>query len=117
MSVLFGELLIPGWNEELIGLEAVTGEGLSLPCYNADADLFFNDDDQMVAAAKALCGACPMKAQCLEGALSRQEPCGVWGGELFSDGEVIERKRKAGRPRLVTTVEAELVQEDEFAAA
>ena len=54
MSVLFGELLIPGWNEELIGLEAVTGEGLSLPCYNADADLFFNDDDQMVAAAKAL---------------------------------------------------------------
>ncbi|MEY3919572.1 MAG: hypothetical protein RLZ15_366, partial [Actinomycetota bacterium] len=28
MSVLFGELLIPGWNEELIGLEAVTGDGV-----------------------------------------------------------------------------------------
>jgi len=42
-----------------------------------------------------------MKAACLEGALSRQEPCGVWGGELFSEGAVIERKRKAGRPRLV----------------
>ena len=101
MSVLFGELLIPGWNDELIGLEAVTGEGLSLPCHNADAELFFNEDDQMVAAAKALCAGCPMKAACLEGALSRQEPCGVWGGELFSEGEVIERKRKAGRPRLI----------------
>jgi hypothetical protein len=25
---------------------------------------------------------------------------GVWGGELFEDGVVIERKRKAGRPRI-----------------
>ena len=101
MSVLFGELLIPGWNEELIGLEAVTGDGVSLPCHNADAELFFSDDEEMIAAAKSLCSACPMKAACLEGALSRKEPWGVWGGELFSEGEVIERKRKAGRPRLI----------------
>ncbi|MFM1757549.1 MAG: hypothetical protein RL193_126 [Actinomycetota bacterium] len=106
MSVLFGELLIPGWNEQLIGLAEVTGEDLALPCHNADAELFFSEDDQMVAAAKALCGGCPMKAQCLAGALSRQEPCGVWGGELFSEGEVIERKRKAGRPRLIEEVVA-----------
>jgi WhiB family redox-sensing transcriptional regulator len=33
-------------------------------------------------------------------ALSRQEPVGVWGGELFEDGKVIARKRKAGRPRI-----------------
>ncbi|MFM8621355.1 MAG: WhiB family transcriptional regulator [Candidatus Nanopelagicaceae bacterium] len=108
MSVLFGELLIPGWNEELIGLESVTGE-VSLPCHDlvgAEADLFFNEDDKAVAKAKALCAACPMKAACLAGALSRQEPCGVWGGELFSEGEVIERKRKAGRPRLLDSVAA-----------
>jgi WhiB family redox-sensing transcriptional regulator len=101
MSVLFGELLIPGWNEELIGLEAVTGEELNLPCHNIEGDIFFDENEEMIATAKTLCGNCPMKAQCLEGALSRQEPCGVWGGELFSEGEVIERKRKAGRPRLV----------------
>ena len=41
-----------------------------------------------------------MRKQCLEGALSRQEPVGVWGGELFEDGKVIARKRKAGRPRI-----------------
>jgi WhiB family redox-sensing transcriptional regulator len=101
MSVLYGELLIPGWNEELIGLESVTGDGLNLPCYQADAEIFFSEDEAVVATAKSLCAPCPMKAQCLAGALSRQEPCGVWGGELFNDGEVIERKRKAGRPRLV----------------
>jgi WhiB family redox-sensing transcriptional regulator len=101
MSVLFGELLIPGWNEELIGLEAVTQEGLNLPCYNVDSEIFFAEDEATINMAKSLCAACPVKARCLEGALSRQEPCGIWGGELFDDGEVIDRKRKAGRPRIV----------------
>jgi WhiB family redox-sensing transcriptional regulator len=53
-----------------------------------------------VAEAKSLCGVCPVRAQCLEGALSRQEPAGVWGGELFEDGRIIAKKRKAGRPSL-----------------
>ncbi len=101
MSVLYGELLIPGWNEELMGLDAVTQEGLNLPCYNADAEIFFSEDEETIAVAKALCAQCPMKAACLAGALSRQEPCGVWGGELFDSGQVIDRKRKAGRPRSV----------------
>jgi WhiB family redox-sensing transcriptional regulator len=41
-----------------------------------------------------------VRAQCLEGALSRQEPAGVWGGELFEEGRIIAKKRKAGRPSL-----------------
>ena len=48
--------------------------------------------------AKALCGTCPVRNKCLDGALSRQEPCGVWGGQLVEDGVIIERKRRAGRP-------------------
>ena len=111
MSVLFGELLIPGWNEELIGLEAVTGEGLSLPCHNVDGDIFFDEDEAMIALAKSLCAGCPVKAQCLEGALSRQEPCGVWGGELFEDGRVITEKRAPGRPRINAVIEIEDVKE------
>ena len=53
-----------------------------------------------IAYAKTLCGGCPVKKECLEGALSRQEPCGVWGGELFEEGSVIAEKRLPGRPRL-----------------
>ena len=53
-----------------------------------------------VAEAKSLCGGCPVRTQCLEGALSRQEPAGVWGGELFEDGRIIAKKRKAGRPSM-----------------
>ena len=52
-----------------------------------------------ISYAKALCGDCPVQRACLQGALSRQEPVGVWGGELFEDGKVIAAKRMPGRPR------------------
>jgi len=66
-----------------------------------------------VAEAKSLCGGCPVRAQCLEGALSRQEPAGVWGGELFEEGRIIAKKRKAGRPSLkevAAAMQGELIE-------
>ena len=100
MAVLFSELLVPGWADgSMIGLTEVTGD-ISLPCHNADPELFFDESAPRVTLAKSLCGECPMKAACLEGALSRQEPCGVWGGELFVEGQVVAAKRTVGRPRL-----------------
>ena len=53
----------------------------------------------MLETAKDLCTACPMRARCLEGALSREEPWGVWGGEIFDNGQVVQAKRQPGRPR------------------
>jgi WhiB family redox-sensing transcriptional regulator len=107
MTVLFSELLVPGWAAEggKIGLDGVTqtsdsAMAFTLPCHTADPELFFAEDAGEIAAAKALCAQCPMQARCLEGAISRQEPCGVWGGELFEAGEIIARKRTVGRPRL-----------------
>jgi WhiB family redox-sensing transcriptional regulator len=111
MSVLFSELLVPGWAE---GPEAKIGVGytadasFNLPCHTAEPETFFSENPATIAMAKALCGSCPLKAQCLEGAISRQEPCGVWGGELFEDGKAIAAKRKAGRPRLTPLVEVEV---------
>ncbi len=100
MAVLFSELLVPGWaDEKMIGLGDVTGE-ISLPCHNADPDLFFDESSARVAMAKSLCSNCPMRTACLEGALSRQEPCGVWGGELFVEGQPVAAKRTVGRPRI-----------------
>ena len=105
MSVLFSELLVPGWADEKIGLDAVTGtysdgSSFNLPCHTADPETFFSEDEIQIAEAKSLCGGCPVRAQCLEGAQSRQEPAGVCGGELFEDGRIIAKKRKAGRPSL-----------------
>ena len=113
MSVLFSELLVPGWADEKIGLDAVTGtysdgSSFNLPCHTADPEIFFSEEELAITEAKSLCGGCPVRAQCLEGALSRKEPAGVWGGELFEDGRVISRKRKAGRPSAIEVAAREV---------
>lgn len=72
----------------------------SLPCRSdQDPELFFAETPHDVEVAKALCLDCPVRQQCLAGALDRGEPWGVWGGELFLQGKVIPRKRPRGRPR------------------
>ena len=72
--------------------------GLDLPC-TEDPELFFAESPADVETAKALCQGCRARAQCLEGALARREPWGVWGGELLLRGTVVPRKRPRGRPR------------------
>lgn len=141
MTVLFSELLIPGWAEgptakiglgditwayedaptisytdyasNKVGIEYKRADNpfqpkinqapqlLTLPCHSADPELFFSEQAPVIAQAKALCAGCPMRVKCLAGALSRSEPCGVWGGELFDEGQVIQSKRSPGRPMKV----------------
>jgi WhiB family redox-sensing transcriptional regulator len=60
--------------------------------------LFFSDDAIDVARAKAICSKCRLTESCLEGALDRAEPWGVWGGELVENGRVVVNKRPRGRP-------------------
>jgi len=86
--------------------------GLDLPC-TEDAELFFAEAPADVEAAKALCQGCRIRAACLEGALERREPWGVWGGELLLRGTVVPRKRPRGRPR---KEDRELAKADEQAA-
>ena len=70
-----------------------------LPCRREDPELYFAESPSDVELAKALCQDCPVRAECLAGAIERREPWGVWGGELFLSGVVIPRKRPRGRPR------------------
>lgn len=69
-----------------------------LPC-GQDPDLWFADTPAELERAKQLCGSCPVRRECLAGALARREPWGVWGGEIFERGAVVARKRPRGRPR------------------
>jgi WhiB family redox-sensing transcriptional regulator len=61
-------------------------------------ELFFSEQLDDIAAAKAFCQECVVKDPCLEGAMVRHEPWGVWGGELFVNGKIVAQKRKRGRP-------------------
>ncbi len=89
-----------------------------LPCRVNDAELWFAESPADVEHAKALCTDCPVRALCLDGALERREPWGVWGGELFLQGVVIPRKRPRGRPRKSEQVAAQAghLQKDGAAA-
>ena len=82
-----------------IQLAALSPGPVELPCRQADPELFFAESPADVEQAKALCRTCPLRQVCLDGALERREPWGVWGGELFVAGVVVARKRPRGRPR------------------
>lgn len=71
----------------------------SVPCRDEDPELWFAESPSDVEAAKTLCTRCPLRAECLDGALERREPWGVWGGQLVVQGVVVPRKRPRGRPR------------------
>lgn len=68
-------------------------------------DLFFSEDISEISAAKRVCAECPVIAPCLEAALDNEEQWGVWGGQLFVNGELLSVKRRRGRPRKVARPE------------
>lgn len=69
------------------------------PCQVHADDLWFADAPDDIALAQALCQRCPLRRSCLAGALDRAERWGVWGGEIFHDGSIVDRKPRGGRPR------------------
>src|SRR4051812_36039832 len=84
--------------------------GSELPCRRFDPDLWFADAPAELELAKSLCGDCPVRVECLAGAVEREEPWGVWGGEIFERGAAIPRKRPRGRPRKEDVVRDEALR-------
>ncbi len=91
-----------GWTPDLGALlAAAPAADVQLPCRTDDADLWFAERPDQLGRAQALCRECPIRQQCLAGALDRREPWGVWGGEIFERGRVVPFKRGRGRPAKV----------------
>ena len=88
LAPLSSEEFSPDWWDEAVCRD---GEG-SL------AKVFFSEELQDIARAKNLCAECPAMLTCLEGAIARREPWGVWGGQLFLNGRILATKRRRGRP-------------------
>ena len=88
-------------NQELEEKEAAPVRWAEARCRDGSASmlaLFFSEQIDDIARAKNICTLCPVVEPCLEGALSRREPWGVWGGQLFFNGKILAQKRKRGRP-------------------
>lgn len=83
---------------DVLRLGRCRGEGIL-------TELFFSDDVLDIARAKAICARCVVRAACLEGALVREEPWGVWGGELFSNGQIVWKNGPGRRPKVPKIIE------------
>jgi WhiB family redox-sensing transcriptional regulator len=74
--------------------------GLELPvldgavCRGKDPAPWFPRTGESPKAGKALCGACPVQARCLEWALDKGEPLGTWGGTTPEERTDILRQRR-----------------------
>ncbi|HMO10287.1 MAG TPA: WhiB family transcriptional regulator [Actinotalea sp.] len=74
-------------------------------CREADPTLFFHPEGERgaarrrrAAAAKAICGSCPVIDECREHSLAVREPYGVWGGLSEDERTLVlsQRLRRAG---------------------
>ena len=81
---------------------------VEVPCRRFDPDLWFADSPAELELAKSMCLDCPVRVECLAGALDRSEPWGVWGGQLFLNGKILASKRRRGRPPKVPRPEDQL---------
>lgn len=67
------------------------------PCAG-QTDLFYSHDRDDIEEARALCGTCDERDECLSRAQRNREPGGVWGGQLVSDGQVVRLGAHYRRP-------------------
>lgn len=65
-------------------------------CRGLDASIFYpvDDDEEAIAAAKAVCEQCPVNGPCLEYALDVREKNGVWGGCTERERRRLIRQRR-----------------------
>ncbi|GBD85271.1 transcriptional regulator WhiB [bacterium BMS3Abin02] len=82
-------------------IEALTVEDLSWQdysnCRGGDANLFFPERGASTRKAKAICGACEVRVECLEFAIEQSEKFGIWGG-------LSERERRRIRKERATKI-------------
>lgn len=73
-------------------------------CREVDPELFYlpyglrqNNKQKRINEAKAVCKQCPVISECLQFALSTEEPFGVWGGTSPEDRKRILLRKKAAK--------------------
>ena len=72
-------------------------------CRGIDAMIFYPASDEEALPAKAICGECPVRETCLEYALHRREPSGIWGGATEAERRRIIRGRRRHARATVTS--------------
>lgn len=78
-------------------LEDVDWRDLAL-CAEVDPELWFPGKGASNRAAKLVCGACEVRAECLAVALEANEQYGVWGGLSPNERRRLRRRHRQTAP-------------------
>jgi hypothetical protein len=65
-------------------------------CAKIDTDMFFPDKGGSTREGKQVCGACPVRAECLAYALANHERFGIWGGYTERDRRLMQSGQPIG---------------------
>ena len=76
--------------------------GAAIPCRAYDPELFFDPRGRAERRAKAVCGRCPVRMDCLLLALESRAEFGVWGGMSTKERRVLHRAPTASESRPMT---------------
>lgn len=73
----------------------------SAACAGSDLDIFFpiGEDEEVVAPAKAICAICPVREECLNYALTTNQPEGIWGGMTATERRRLRRRLRERQRR------------------
>lgn len=67
-------------------------------CQETDPEIFFPIQGGNPIAAKLICRACRVRAECLEFAVRNNEGYGIWGGLTEKERRGLKHERKAPTP-------------------
>lgn len=62
-------------------------------CSAVDPEIFFPEKGGSTANAKRVCFSCPVRAECLDDALARNEAWGIWGGTSERERRRLKHQR------------------------
>ena len=73
-------------------------------CRESDPELFFPVGTSgpallQITEAKAVCGRCPVRAECLDWALRTGQDAGIWGGMSEDERRALRRRMARTRAR------------------
>lgn len=79
-------------------------------CTRVDPELFYSVRPLEIALAKTICAACPVRAACLQSAMDRGEPFGVWGGKDPAERVAHQRRHNGVRANSALARRARVVE-------
>ena len=68
-------------------------------CAQTDPDAFFPEKGESARQAKSVCWTCPVRIECRDYAVARNERFGVWGGLSEQERRPLVRERRAEERR------------------